>query len=129
MKFLLDTHVLIWLYEPNRKSLPAGVRELVLDRRNEIYFSAASIWEVSIKFSRGRSDFTLDPHLLWNGARESGYRELQVSGKHAAAVAMLSNIHNDPFDRLLIAQAIIEDATLLTHDAVVAKYPGPIQFV
>ncbi|MDR2703664.1 MAG: type II toxin-antitoxin system VapC family toxin [Cellulomonadaceae bacterium] len=128
MKYLLDTHILLWMIDQYEQLSPEAL--LILGNpENSIYFSAANIWEVAIKSSLGRKDFDLDPHDLRSSALWAGYIELAITGKHGAAVAMLPAIHNDPFDRLLIAQAITEDITLLTHDAAVAKYPGPILLV
>ena len=89
--------------------------------------SAASLWEISIKSGLGRADFSVDPRLLRRGLLEHGYAELYVTGVHATAVDLLPPIHKDPFDRLLVAQAQIEGMTLLTMDAIVARYPGPIR--
>ena len=89
----------------------------------------ASLWEVAIKTSRGHSDFNVPPLLLRETLLNSGYEELPVLGKHAVAVDGLPFIHKDPFDRLLIAQAMVEGITLLTVDAAIASYPGPIRKV
>ncbi len=126
MKFLLDTHVLIWgaLY-PYHLSL--AVQEEILDPLNEIFFSAVCIWEVSIKYACGRKDFPVEPRALRRSLIDNGYTEIAITSTHALAVGALPPIHRDPFDRILIAQAISEGITLLTADAVVAKYPGPIR--
>ncbi len=126
MKLLLDTQLLLWAAsEPAR--LKAATRRLLEDPRHELLFSAASIWEVSIKASLGRSDFDADPRVLRRGLLDNGYAELPVTGAHAAAVLDLPPHHRDPFDRLLVAQAQVEGITLLTADATVARYPGPIR--
>ena len=96
---------------------------------NELWFSAASLWEISIKHGLGRQDFRVDPHLLRRGLLENGYRELSISGVHALATAHLPALHKDPLDRMLVAQAASEGVLLLTSDAVVARYPGPIRHV
>lgn len=125
---MLDTHVLLWAAAaPDR--LPAGARRRIEDPSEQPFFSAASIWEVAIKHGLGRADFRADPHLLRKGLLEHGYRELAVTGAHAAAVALLPPIHGDPFDRLLVAQAQLEAFTLLTADKRVGRYPGPIRLV
>ncbi len=90
-------------------------------------FSAASIWEVAIKSGLGRADFRADANVLRRGLLDNGYVELPISAAHAAAVAHLPPIHKDPFDRMLIAQATIEGIVLVTADALVAQYPGPVQ--
>jgi PIN domain nuclease of toxin-antitoxin system len=92
-------------------------------------FSVVSVWEVAIKSSLRHADFEVSPILLRETLLESGYEELSVMGNHAVAVAGLPPIHKDPFDRLLIAQAMIEGITLLTVDAAIARYPGPIRKV
>ena len=96
---------------------------------NELFFSAASLWEVAIKSSLGRRDFELDPHVLRRGLLDNGYREIPVTSEHAVAVANMPPIHKDPFDRILVAQAIIEGITLLTADEVLQQYSGPIRAV
>jgi PIN domain nuclease of toxin-antitoxin system len=92
-------------------------------------FSTASLWEVAIKHSLGRRDFRADPRVLRRGLLENGYTELPITGAHAVAVASLPPLHRDPFDRMLIAQAISEGISLMTSDPKLAQYPGPIQKV
>jgi PIN domain nuclease of toxin-antitoxin system len=128
MKCLLDTHLLLWAaLTPDRLSPPARV--LIEDPQNDLFFSAASIWEVAIKHGLGRADFTLDAQLLRRGLLDNGYAELAITGQHAAAIASLPPIHKDPFDRLLVAQAAAEGFLLLTADDAVAQYPGPVRRV
>ena len=128
MRLLLDTHLLLWAAViPER--LPADARTLIEDAEHELHFSAASLWEVAIKFGLTRDDFTVDPRLLRRALLENGYTELAVTGAHAVAVDLLPPIHRDPFDRLLVAQAQIEAITLLTADEIVGRYPGPIQLI
>ncbi len=91
-----------------------------------LYFSSASIWEVVIKAGLGRTDFQVNPTLLYHGLLNAGYIELPVSTGHALAVEKLQNIHRDPFDRILLAQATEEHLTLLTADSTLAQYKGPI---
>ena len=126
MNLLLDTHVLLWAAGASRQ-LPDDVRTLLEDPGNELFFSAASLWEIAIKNGLGREEFSVDPRLLRRGLLENGYVELPVTGAHAVAVDLLPPIHKDPFDRVLVAQAQIEGITLLTVDEVVARYPGPIR--
>ncbi len=128
MKFLLDTHVLLWAAgEPERLSTTA--RALLEAPEHALLFSVASLWEVAIKSALGRSDFRVDVGVLRRGLVENGYLELAVAGEHAVAVATLPPLHKDPFDRLLVAQAQVEGITLLTCDPLVAAYPGPIRHV
>ena len=126
MNLLLDTHVLLWAAGASGR-LPAEGRTLLEQPETQPVFSAASIWEVAIKTGMGRPDFRVDPHLLRRGLLENGYTELPVTGAHAVAVALLPPLHKDPFDRILIAQAQVEGITLLTADAIVGRYPGPIR--
>ena len=119
MRILLDTHLLLWSVASSRK-LSKPARAMILDPQNEAYYSAASIWEVSIKSGLGRKDFKVDPQVLAGALAESGFIELPVSAIHAAAVAGLPALHRDPFDRMLVAQAYAEPMTLLTNDAILA---------
>ncbi len=126
MSLLLDTHVLLWAAgAPHR--LPDDIRTQMDEPATDLVFSAASLWEIAIKNGLGRASFSVDPRLLRRNLLETGYRELAITGAHATAVDLLPPIHRDPFDRILIAQARIEGLTLLTADATVARYPGPIQ--
>jgi PIN domain nuclease of toxin-antitoxin system len=126
MKLLLDTHLLLWgASEPNR--LPAPALAMIEDPAHQLLFSAASLWEIAIKNSLGRSDFRADPALLRRGLLDNGYTELAITGRHAVAGASLPALHKDPFDRILIAQASADGLLLLTVDPGVARYPGPIQ--
>ena len=128
MKLLLDTHLLLWAAGPSpRLSLEA--RELIGDPDNELTFSVASVWEVAIKFSLRRDVFDADPRLLRRSLLDNSYRELPITGEHALAVANLPPLHGDPFDRMLVAQSIVEGITLLTSDPRVAQYPAPVQKV
>jgi PIN domain nuclease of toxin-antitoxin system len=128
VKLLLDTHVLLWAAaQPER--LPPAARDLLLDRQNELLFSAASIWEVSIKRGLGRDDFCVDGRLLRRGLLDNGYGELAITAAHALAIEALPALHKDPFDRMLVAQATVEGVLLITGDPAVAQYPGPIRKV
>ena len=128
MKLLIDTHLLLWAAEGFER-LPPRAQTLMSVPENELFFSAASLWEIVIKSSLNREDFKVDPRLLRRGLLDNGYSELPVLSEHAVAVGCLPPIHKDPFDRLLIAQAIAEGITLLTADAHLAKYSGPVQYV
>ena len=128
MKLLLDTHLLLWAAgQPDRLS-PAA-RKQISDPNNELLFSAASIWEVSIKNSIGRKDFRVEPRLLRRGLLDNGYVELPITSQHAVNIDSLPPIHRDPFDRMLVSQALIEGVALLTADAQVARYKGPVRKV
>ena len=125
MRFLLDTHLLIWaVSEPAR--LPVKARMLMKDNANQLFFSAASMWEIAIKASYKRPDFVVDVPELHRELLRNGYNELAVHTSHTFAVVHLPHLHKDPFDRLLLAQAMREDLTLVTADELLATYPGPI---
>ncbi len=128
MKLLLDTHLLLWAAgDPGR--LSAVARALIGAPENELLFSAASLWEIAIKRRMGREDFRVDVRLLRRGLLYNGYGELPVGSEHAVALDGLPPLHKDPFDRLLVAQALVEGITLLTSDERVAQYPGPVRKV
>ena len=128
MKLLLDTHLLLWAAaEPTR--LSAAARTLLKDARNELLFSAASLWEIAIKRGLGRDDFRVDPRLLRRALLDNAYQEIPIASEHAVAIDALAPIHKDPFDRMLVAQATVEGVTLLTSDPIVAKYAGPVRRV
>jgi PIN domain nuclease of toxin-antitoxin system len=128
MKLLLDTHLLLWAAGlPDQ--LPATARLLMEDPQNELLFSAASLWEIVIKRGLGRSDFQVDARVLRRGLLDNGYQELTITSEHAVSIDSLPLIHKDPFDRILVAQAMVEGITLLTADALVAQYPGPVRQV
>ena len=128
MRLLLDTQVLLWA-AGNSKRLSPSARKLLRSPENELLFSAASLWEVAIKHSLGRVDFQVEPSVLRRGLIDNGYVELPITSQHAVAVDTLPDIHRDPFDRLLLAQAQCEGAMLVTADKVLARYPGPIRLV
>lgn len=125
MKLLLDTHLLLWAAAGSGLSDKAAA--LIGDPQNELLFSAASICEVAMKASLGRGDFNLDAGLFRRALLSSGYEELAITSAHAAAITALPDLHRDPFDRILVAQAVVEGVTLLTADQAVLAYPGPVQ--
>ena len=128
MKLLLDTQILLWAAgQPKR--LSAAARRQLTNPRNELLFSAASLWEVAIKKTLGREDFRVEPRLLRRGLLDNGYTELPITSEHAVNIESLPHLHKDPFDRILLAQALTEGITLLTSDAQLARYPGPIRKV
>lgn len=128
MKVLLDTHILLWA-AADSASLSEKAREILLSGAAELHFSAASIWEVAIKMGLGRPDFAVDPRQLRRGLLSNGYLELPITGEHAVEVSELEDLHKDPFDRILIAQAKVEGLQLVTADKLVAKYSGNILMV
>lgn len=121
MRILLDTHVLLWvLGEPDR--LDQETREILETGAGEVLFSAANIWEIAIKSRLGRADFAFLPGEIARAARDSGFIELPVGSKAAAYAAELPLLHRDPFDRLLVAQAITEPAIFYTADQRLPAY-------
>jgi PIN domain nuclease of toxin-antitoxin system len=128
VKLLLDTHLLLWAAEAHPR-LPAEARELIADPSNTLLFSVASIWEVAVKSTLKRDDFVTDPALLRRSLLDNAYTELPINGPHVIAVAALPPIHKDPFDRLLVAQALVEGIMFLTSDRVLARYPAPVRVV
>jgi PIN domain nuclease of toxin-antitoxin system len=117
VRVLIDTHLLLWaLGAPAR--LPARARRIIRDA--DVYVSAASIWEVSIKAALGK--LRADPQEVLEALQPAGFLSLSITGEHAARVASLPPVHRDPFDRLLIAQALEEPMRLLTDDAVLGAY-------
>ena len=128
MKLLLDTQILLWAAgQPER--LSAAARRHLNNSENEFLFSAASVWEVSIKSSLGRDDFRVEPRLLRRALLDNGYTELPITGEHAVTIGSLPPLHKDPFDRILIAQALVEGITLLTADDQLARYGHPVRKV
>jgi PIN domain nuclease of toxin-antitoxin system len=128
LRYLLDTHLLL-LATVERSAVTQKAAELLEGSVNELFFSAASLWEIAIKFGRGKADFTVDPEPLRRSLVRTGYTELSITGEQAMYVSRLPPIHKDPFDRLLVAQATVEGIILLTSDRLLAQYPGPIQRV
>ncbi len=128
MKVLLDTHLLLWV-AGSPKRLSKEARTILEDPLNELLFSAASLWEIAIKQGLDRSDFQVDARVLRRGLLDNGYLELPINSAHAVSIASLPPLHKDPFDRIIVAQATVEGITLLTTDAMVAQYPGPIRKV
>lgn len=128
MNLLIDTHLLLWsAFAPAK--VPARAAELMLDPAHQLWFSAASIWEVAIKRGLDRPDFRVEPGVLRAGLLANDYSELSVDGRHCLALTSLPAIHADPFDRMLIAQAISEGMVLLTADTRIGQYSGPIEKV
>jgi PIN domain nuclease of toxin-antitoxin system len=126
--FLLDTHLLLWI-AGNPERLSEELRNELTDSANEFVFSAASLWEISIKSALGREDFRVDPRLLRQGLLDNGYVELPITSQHAVNIDALPPLHKDPFDRILLAQALTEGVTLLTADEQLARYSGPVRKV
>jgi PIN domain nuclease of toxin-antitoxin system len=125
MRLLLDTHVFIWSVMDSRQ-LKAATRGY-LASAEVVYVSAASIWEIAIKTRLGK--MAGDPEAFAAAIDASGFRELPVTAKHAAAVAKLPLHHSDPFDRMLLAQAFLEPLRLITADKTLVVYGGAVELV
>ena len=119
MRLLLDTHLLLWAAGPSPR-LSSLARRLIEDPDNELLASAASLWEIAIKSALRRPNSPLDASVFRRNLLNNGYQELAVTGEHAVAVASLPPLHRDPFDRMLVAQSIVEGIILLTSDPLVA---------
>lgn len=121
MRILLDTHVLLWALTDSDR-LSDDVRAIVRSPENDVLFSAASIWELAIKVQIGRLGLGMQPEEVRTAALDAGFAELAIRGDVAARVSLLPMHHRDPFDRLLVAQALAEPARLYTADAILARY-------
>jgi PIN domain nuclease of toxin-antitoxin system len=128
MRLLLDTHILLWALTDDPR-LSTCARELLLDPANDAFFSAASVWEIAIKDALRPADMPIPAGHAARLFHEAGYEELPISSAHAAFVETLPTIHADPFDRLLVAQAMSEPLRLVTRDKTVASYNDNITLV
>ena len=127
MRLLLDSHTLIWAADDPAK-LSATARAPIRDAANDRLLSAATIWEIAIKHALGK-DMPISAGDAINYFREAGYEELAVTPRHAAYVENLPPLHADPFDRILVAQALTVPLRLVTHDKKVAAYGGVVLVV
>jgi PIN domain nuclease of toxin-antitoxin system len=125
LNLLLDTHVALWAITDSPK-LPKKAREMIESSKSSVWISAATVWEIAIKHSLGRGDMPVSSQDALGYFRESGYRFLPVEPEHAAAVEDLAAHHADPFDRILVAQALVEPMRLITYDPMVARYSDTI---
>lgn len=125
MNLLLDTHVALWAITDSPK-LPKKAREMIESPKSTVWISAATIWEIAIKHGLGRGDMPVSGEDALRYFREAGYRFLAIEPEHAAAVEGLTAHHADPFDRVLVAQALTEPMRLITHDPLVARYSDGI---
>jgi PIN domain nuclease of toxin-antitoxin system len=128
MRLLVDTHLLLWAAAQSRR-LPSEARRLLEDPANDVYFSAASLWEIVVKAALRRSDFKVNVALLRPALAEMGFEELAVTGAHAERLASLPRVHKDPFDRMLVSQSLAEPLVLLTNDRVLAGYGDVVRVV
>jgi len=119
VRLLLDTHVLLWWLSDHRK-LAKNARDIIANPDNEVLVSSASAWEVSIKAALARLEIELDD--LESAIEKNGFRPLPIGLRHGLTAGRLPNIHRDPFDRMLVAQASVEELRLVSHDRVFERY-------
>ena len=125
MRILLDTQVFLWFLGDSRRLSPVG--RTLISAAEEVYVSAASIWEVAIKVSIGKLKAV--PEDVYHGIDASGFTELPIRAAHATGVAGLPPHHRDPFDRLLVAQALLEPLLLVTADGELAAYSPLVRVI
>jgi PIN domain nuclease of toxin-antitoxin system len=128
LNLLLDTHVALWAVTDDQR-LPKKAQDLILAQRNTVWVSTVSIWEISIKHGLGRSNMPISGAAALAYFQQSGFNLLSIEPEHAIAVEDLASHHQDPFDRLLVAQALVEPMRLITHDATVALYSDTIYLI
>ncbi|MDN5924476.1 MAG: type II toxin-antitoxin system VapC family toxin [Xanthomonadales bacterium] len=128
MQILLDTHIALWALADDRR-LTAAARVAIADPDNSVMVSAASVWEIAIKRALGRSRIPFDATAAIGYFKQAGYRLLDIRAEHTAAVETLPKLLGDPFDRILVAQAITEPLRLMTHDKALAAYSDTIILV
>lgn len=128
MRILLDTHVALWALMDDQR-LNATARAHIADPGNEVFVSSASVWEIAIKRGVGRSGIPFPASEAVSYFRDAGYTLLAIRPEHAAAVESLPKLHGDPFDRMLIAQALAEPLRLITHDRMIARYSDTVILV
>jgi len=125
LNLLLDTHVALWAITDSPK-LSQQARDLIESPKTIAWVSVASVWEIAIKHALGRGDMPVSSQDAVRYFQESGYRFLPVQAEHAVTVETLPAHHQDPFDRILVAQALVEPMRLITHDALVARYSDTV---
>lgn len=124
MRLLLDTHIVLWALSDDRR-LDKSTRDLIVSPANEILVSSASIWEISIKASLGRIAIEIDN--LEGAIADARFEPLAINFSHATAAGKLPLVHRDPFDRMLVAQAGVEELRIVTHDRIFARYSLDLQ--
>lgn len=129
MRMLIDTHIAVWAVL-NDPKLPQKAKSMLLDEDNEIFYSTASVWEITIKHMLHPDKLRMSGSLLAKGCEDNGYIVLPVLNQHVSALETLKRPknapkHNDPFDRILVAQAKAEKLMFLTHDSLIPYYGEP----
>ena len=124
MRLLLDTHILLWALSDDRR-VDSSTRELIINPVNDVFVSAVSLWEIGIKASLGRIDIEVDE--LEPTIADAGFEPLPINFSHAAMAGKLPLVHRDPFDRMLVAQAGVEELRIVTHDRIFKRYSLDVQ--
>ena len=124
MRYLLDTHTVIWYLDESHR-LPQGMEEVIDHSDNRIYVSSVSLWETAIKINLGKLELNSTFNEFLNKVRNSDFDILQIEDAYLQSLSILPSIHKDPFDRLLIATALVENLTIITVDENVRKYSVP----
>lgn len=123
MRLLLDTHAFLW-WTTEDPRIPSAVAEAVSEPSNEVFVSAVTVWELAIKWRLGRLEIADPPETsISRGIAESRFEPLPITHRHALRVGVLPDLHRDPFDRMLVAQALAEECVLVTGDEAIARYP------
>jgi len=128
VRLLLDTHIALWALTGDPR-LPGKASELIVDPMNEVFVSVASLWEIAVKYSLNRgkpTDMPISAQVALGYFRDAGYELLDMVPAHVLAIEQLPTLHTDPFDRMLVAQALTVPLRLITHDARVARYSDTI---
>ncbi len=128
MRLLLDTHIALWAVVDSPR-LSSRARELILAPATEVYVSAATIWEISIKFALGRGNMPISGANAVDCFTRAGYFRLPMTWEHALAIESLPLLHADPFDRMLVAQSLSEPMILLTNDGTLSAYGDTVLMV
>jgi len=124
MKYLLDTHTIIWHLDDSPR-LPLKTKEIIGNNENRIYISSVSLWEIAVKWSLGKLELRFTLEELLDKIKNSDVEILQIEDDHLKRLVALPFIHKDPFDRLLIATALVESLTIITVDENIQKYDVP----
>ena len=122
MRYLLDTHTLLWFFE-NNPSLSPEAKANILDKNNVIYVSIASFWEIAIKISLGKLNISFSTDELFEKIEDEDFILMAISSEHIKTIQTLTHHHRDPFDRILISQAKVESCTVITRDEAFTNYP------
>jgi PIN domain nuclease of toxin-antitoxin system len=126
VNYLLDTHMLIW-WQQNAPELTPQARAIIQDPNNTIFVSSVTVWEIAIKLSLGKINVVFEDMI--EAINDDGFQPLVFTYAHAAQVRLLLNVHKDPFDRALIAQAMAEPMYLLTVDTMLVQYGAMVKLV